>query len=89
MVITEEIIAAYVEGNVSEAERDEVRHYLVQHPEMQDIILTLMDEGGNVCGSVAACVPYAEKTLSENNLNSVENKFKKRRKRMLDFFNEL
>lgn len=112
MVITEEIIAAYVEGKVSEAERKEVRRYLVQHPEMQDIILALMNEGGNVapqrktelrefklasgpsftgigCGSVAACVPYAEKALPEGNLNSVENKLKKRRKRMMDFFNEL
>lgn len=44
MVITEEIIAAYVEGKVSDAERKEVRRYLVSHPEMQDLVLALMDD---------------------------------------------
>lgn len=43
MVITEEIIAAYVEGKVSDAERKEVRRYLAVHPEMQDLVLALMD----------------------------------------------
>ena len=41
MVITEEIIAAYVEGKVSDAERKEVRRYLAVHPEMQDLRLIL------------------------------------------------
>jgi anti-sigma factor RsiW len=44
MVITEEIIAAYVEGKVSDAERKEVRRYLAVHPEMQDLVLALMDD---------------------------------------------
>ena len=44
MEITEEIIAAYVEGNVTDAERKEVRRYLAVHPEMQDLVLALMDD---------------------------------------------
>lgn len=44
MVITEEIIAAYIEGKVSADERKEVRHYLVEHPEIQDLVFALMDE---------------------------------------------
>lgn len=43
MVITEEIIAAYVEGKVTAAERKEVCRYLAVHPEMQDLLLALMD----------------------------------------------
>ncbi len=44
MVINEEIIAAYVEGKVNDAERKEVGRYLAAHPEMQDLVLTLMDD---------------------------------------------
>ena len=44
MVITEEIIAAYIEGKVTDAERKEVRRYLAVHPEMQDLVLALMDD---------------------------------------------
>lgn len=44
MVITEEIIAAYIEGNVSVDERNEIRRYLAKHPEMQDLVFALMDE---------------------------------------------
>ena len=48
MVITEEIIAAYVEGKVTDAERKEVRCYLAVHPEMQDLVLALMDDSDEV-----------------------------------------
>ena len=48
MVITEEIIAAYVEGKVSDAERKEVRRYLAVHPEMQDLVLALMDDSDEI-----------------------------------------
>lgn len=44
MVITEEIIAAYIEGKVTAEERTKVRMYLVKHPEMQDLVLALMDD---------------------------------------------
>lgn len=48
MVITEEIIAAYVEGKVTAAERKEVRRYLAIHPEMQDLVLALMDDSDKI-----------------------------------------
>lgn len=48
MVITEEIIAAYVEGKVSNVERKEVRRYLAFHPEMQDLVLALMDDSDEI-----------------------------------------
>lgn len=44
MVINEEIIAAYVEGKATDVERKEVRRYLAAHPEMQDLVLALMDD---------------------------------------------
>lgn len=44
MVITEEIIAAYIEGNVTTEEKTQVRLYLAKHPEMQDLVLALMDD---------------------------------------------
>lgn len=44
MSVNEEIIAAYVEGKVSDAERREVRRHLAAHPEMQDLVLALMDD---------------------------------------------
>lgn len=44
MVITEEIIAAYIEGNVTTEEKTQVRMYLAKHPEMQDLVLALMDD---------------------------------------------
>ena len=44
MVITEEIIAAYIEGNVTAEERAEVRTYLARHPETQDLVLALIDD---------------------------------------------
>lgn len=44
MVITEEIIAAYVEGKLSDSERKEVRRYLAVHPGMRDLVLTLIDD---------------------------------------------
>ncbi|MBQ9474216.1 MAG: hypothetical protein IJU81_07390 [Bacteroidales bacterium] len=37
-------MAAYVEGKVTAAERKEVRRYLATHPEMQDLVLALMDD---------------------------------------------
>lgn len=48
MTITEEIIAAYIEGNVSDAERKEVRRYLAMHPETQDLVLALIDDSNGI-----------------------------------------
>ncbi len=58
MVITEEIIAAYVDGNVSEEERKEVLRYLAIHPEVQDLVLALMDDNN----SEEADLPIAKTT---------------------------
>lgn len=44
MQITDEIIAAYVEGRVTDAERKEVRRHLAAHPEMQDLVFAMMDD---------------------------------------------
>lgn len=44
MVITEEIIAAYIEGKVSKSERKEIGIFLSKHPEYQDLVLALMDD---------------------------------------------
>lgn len=46
MEVTEELISAYVEGNVSEDERKQVREYLAQHPAELDLAFSLM-EGTN------------------------------------------
>lgn len=44
MMGMEELIAAYIEGNVSVEERKKVLLYLAGHPEMQDAVLALLDE---------------------------------------------
>jgi hypothetical protein len=44
MEITNELLAAYAEGNVSESERKAVRQYLIDHPEELESIMIMMDE---------------------------------------------
>lgn len=44
MVVNEELIAAYIDGNVTVEERNEVRKYLAQHPVEQDLVFSLMEE---------------------------------------------
>lgn len=44
MEITDELIAAYIDGNVTTEERLQVRRYLSVYPEEQDLVLALMDE---------------------------------------------
>lgn len=41
--ITEQLLAAYVEGNVSPEERTVVRNYLAQHQEQLESVLFMMD----------------------------------------------
>lgn len=43
MEITDELIAAYIDGNVTVKERQEVRRYLAVHPEERDLVLILME----------------------------------------------
>lgn len=44
MNITNELLAAYAEGNVSEEERMAVRQYLTENPQEWDSMLMMMDD---------------------------------------------
>lgn len=44
MKITNELLAAYAEGKVSQEEREAVRQYLVNHPEKLRTVMIMMDE---------------------------------------------
>lgn len=44
MEITNELLAAYAEGNVSVEERDAVRKYLAENPSELESIMLMMDE---------------------------------------------
>ena len=43
MKITNQLLAAYAEGNVTEAERSTVRQYLTEHPEELESVMIMMD----------------------------------------------
>lgn len=43
MEITNQLLAAYAEGNVTEAERSAVRQYLTEHPEELESVMIMMD----------------------------------------------
>lgn len=49
MEITNELLAAYAEGNVSESERDAVRQYLVDNPDELETIMIMMDDDYEIC----------------------------------------
>lgn len=44
MEITNDILAAYVEGNVSDSDREEIRQYLADNPEQLETVMIMMDE---------------------------------------------
>lgn len=44
MEVTNELLAAYAEGNVSDAERKAVREYLIKNPDELEAVLLLMDK---------------------------------------------
>lgn len=44
MEITDNLLAAYAEGQVSDAERDAVHQYLADHPEELESVMMMMDE---------------------------------------------
>lgn len=44
MDITNELLAAYAEGHVSDSERTAVRQYLAEHPEELESVMIMMDE---------------------------------------------
>lgn len=43
MEITNELLAAYAEGNVSPEERQQVRKYLAEHPSQLESVMMMMD----------------------------------------------
>lgn len=48
MKITNELLAAYASGNVSDIERNAVRQYLMDHPEDLETVMMLMDDDFDV-----------------------------------------
>lgn len=44
MKISNELLAAYAEGNVSAEERDVVRQYLAEYPQELESVMIMMDE---------------------------------------------
>ena len=44
MEITNELLAAYAEGNVTPEERKAVREYLTEHPSQLESVMIMMDE---------------------------------------------
>ena len=44
MEITNELLAAYAEGNVTPEERKEVREFLTEHPSQLESVMMMMDE---------------------------------------------
>lgn len=48
MEITNELLAAYALGNVSDIERNAVRQYLMEHPEDLETVMMLMDDDFDV-----------------------------------------
>lgn len=44
MEITNQLLAAYAEGNVSNEERNAVRQHLTEHPDQLETVMMMMDE---------------------------------------------
>ena len=43
MIITDEILAAYVDGTLPQSQMEEVRQYLATHPQEMEQVVKLMD----------------------------------------------
>jgi len=48
MEITNELLAAYAEGNVSPEERKQVRQYLTEHPSQLESVMLMMDSDNDL-----------------------------------------
>ena len=48
MEITNELLAAYTEGNVTPEERKQVRAYLTEHPSQLESVMLMMDSDDDV-----------------------------------------
>ncbi len=70
MKISDELIACYVEGNVTAEERNFVRKYLCEHPEEYERILCLIDNDtvdylGERLEISADCLPVGDIPFSD------------------------
>lgn len=52
MEITNELLAAYAEGNVTPEERSAIREYLTEHPSQLESVMMMMDEDDICIGDV-------------------------------------
>lgn len=70
MKITTEILARYVEGLLSDEQRQEVQQYLTSHPQAMEAVLRMMDEDydlipqANVLDTAVGC-PVVMNNLSK------------------------
>ena len=48
MEITNELLAAYAEGNVTPEERKQIRQYLTEHPSQLESVMLMMDSDDEV-----------------------------------------
>lgn len=62
MKISNELLAAYAEGNVSIEERNQVRQYLSENPAELESVMMMMDEDYELD-------PYADEDYSSQNFN--------------------
>lgn len=62
MKISNELLAAYAEGNVSNEERTQVRQYLSENPAELESVMMMMDEDYELD-------PYADEDNSSQNYN--------------------
>ena len=94
MEITNELLAAYAEGNVSKSERDAVRQYLIDNPDELETIMIMMecvvpsndDLFSDIRYSSAAFAPRSslKKSHKINHDNKKRGAFKKHLNDLLD-----
>ena len=77
MEITNELLAAYAKGNVSESERESVRQYLIDNPKELESVMIMMDEDYDIQldGHVASSRTFDEeldKLLDEIDSEDIE-----------------
>lgn len=68
MEVTNELLAAYAEGNVSDAERKAVREYLIKNPDELEAVLLLMDKDLELTPTDK---PLADNIEATSNLESI------------------
>lgn len=82
MEITNELLAAYAEGNVTPEERKAVREYLTEHPSQLESVMMMMDEdygmevenANLIYGGSQHGIKYViPKNLSKNKVGTVSN----------------